>query len=250
MNDDCFRKLVNAWLDREITPDELARLQSELSGSSERLSAFHQYIRIHEAEKALFGELPSPPLKRTRQPWNPEREEARVRRCFLIGSAAAAAVFALVVSCYIAVAWPDDDSRPLEAANGSTDVIHASNAPTEFADPNWSGPGSDPSFDHLPAWQPEFSIGYLLKRIHSAKDDGEPIELMPGNQPGTAVLRIGADGARPTIFTFEEVDPTQNEFGLLSTDAVMIRMDSDRGRSVEIEAAVFSVGAQADLLVP
>lgn len=112
MTDEKFRRLVNLYLDREITPEDLQVLQVEISSTPERLDTFREYIRLRAAEQTLFREATEEgaPLSRTRVPFDPVINERDQKRRFVMQLAGACAVIVVALAFVVYGAWPTDSA--------------------------------------------------------------------------------------------------------------------------------------------
>ena len=132
MTDEKFRRLVNLYLDREITPEDLQALQVEISSTSERLDTFREYIRLRAAEQTLFREATEEgaPLSRTRVPFDPVINERDQKRRFVMQLAGACAVIVLALAFVVYGAWPEDS--PVEnVPEDRLDALIAVGSPPE-----------------------------------------------------------------------------------------------------------------------
>jgi hypothetical protein len=54
MNDSKFKKLVNLYIDKEISARELSQLKEEIACNAQRRHEFNQFCKVHLAEKKIF----------------------------------------------------------------------------------------------------------------------------------------------------------------------------------------------------
>lgn len=114
MTDERFQKLVSEYLDKEISPEGLQSLQQVIAQSPDRLNSFHDAIRLHAAEQALFQDKPAKPLKRVRAGWDNLAREASIRQHFIRNFALGVAVTLALAATYAVIVWPED--APVSAA--------------------------------------------------------------------------------------------------------------------------------------
>jgi hypothetical protein len=102
MKDNRFIELLNLYIDRQITAEETAELESEIQNSPQRQAVYRQYCQIHTATKQVYASFRASSADQPVEPGHTgviELFESRRRRTNWIhyaGGLTAAACLALV----------------------------------------------------------------------------------------------------------------------------------------------------------
>lgn len=103
MKESRFIELLNLYVDRQITPDEVAELEAELQRDPKRQAVYRQYCRIHTATKHVYESFRSVADQSTAAPAGKtgvvelfESRRRRSRWAYYTGGFAVAACLALV----------------------------------------------------------------------------------------------------------------------------------------------------------
>jgi hypothetical protein len=102
MKDTRFIELVNLYIDRQISPEETAELETEIQANPRRRQIYHQYCHMHRATKLVYESFRAhvdQPAGAAAQPGSIAyfaQRRQRVRRNFWLSAAAGLAAAACV----------------------------------------------------------------------------------------------------------------------------------------------------------
>jgi len=96
MNEEVFEDLVNLYLDKEISPQQLEILRNELNSNHVRSETFRSYCRMHQASH--FAALQATPVVPTRRALSEVKSSSGIRRHHLGWTALAAALVLMTFS--------------------------------------------------------------------------------------------------------------------------------------------------------
>ncbi len=218
MKDHRFIELVNLYIDRQITAEEIAELEAELQVNPRRRAIYRQYCQLHTASKQVYAgfRAESSPAPVGAPTGNVIRAEFNRRRrphwIHFAGGLAAAACLALVFVRYNADTPASEPANPV--ADSATQVANVTPAPTVNVVPV-AIPASqvitEPNSELLRALRLEeqraLAAGQLQPgRLPSLFDDGvfETRQVLPVNGNNQRVFRgKQAPDAQFTAFEFQ-----------------------------------------------
>jgi hypothetical protein len=169
MKDNRFIELLNLYIDRQITAEETAELESEIQSSPKRQAVYRQYCQIHTATKQVYAsfrasstEQPSVESGRSGVIELFESRRRRANSSYYAAGLAAAACLALVFMRYN---QSTHDSAPILASKPQPVVqIAAKTAPEPVAVSVESAPGLVSLRNTIAAPAPDYAAMLTLLR--------------------------------------------------------------------------------------
>lgn len=144
MKDNRFIELLNLYIDRQITAEETAELESEIQGNPKRQAVYRQYCQIHSATKQVYASFRASsteqPAAEAGQTGVIELFESRRRRTNVSFYAAGLVAAACVTLVFVRHNQSAPDSAPQLAIKPQA-VAVAQAAPTPVAVSVESVPG-------------------------------------------------------------------------------------------------------------
>jgi len=116
MNEEVFEDLVNLYLDKEISPQQLEILRSELDNNPVRAEVFRSYCRMHQASH--LAALHAAPVIPTRRPLVASGSQGHPIRTHHLGWTALAAAVVLAAFIWVYLSGPFAKSNLPRFADG------------------------------------------------------------------------------------------------------------------------------------